>query len=51
MLGSSRHPIDKVGLTTLFSSEDTFPSTSLSAEKLKPFINDSDSKENIDTTG
>ena len=31
MLGSSRQPIDKAGLTTLFSSEDAFPSVSLPA--------------------
>ena len=42
------------GLTTSFSSEDAFPSVSLPAEKLKPFINDSDSKQNksnVDVTG
>ena len=31
MLSSSRQPIDKAGLTTLFSSEDAFPSVSLPA--------------------
>ena len=31
MLGSLRQPIDKAGLTTLFSSEDAFPSVSLPA--------------------
>ena len=36
MLGSSRQPIDKAGLTTLFSSEDAFPSV-----YLLTFINDS----------
>ena len=53
MLDSSRHPINKTGLTTSFSSEDSFPGVSLSGEKLKPFINDSGSKEdenNIDST-
>ena len=53
MLDSSRHLIDKTGLTTSFSSEDSFPGVSLSGEKLKPFINDIGSKEdenNIDST-
>ena len=51
---SLQHPIDKAGSTTSFSSENTFSSVNLSAEKLKSFINDSDNKENennIDTTG
>ena len=49
-----RHPIDKTDATTSFSSEDAFPSASLSAKKLKIFIDDSDSKENkkhVDVTG
>ena len=33
-------------LTTSFSSEDAFPKVSLSAEKLKLFVNINDSKEN-----
>ena len=54
MLGSLRHSIDKSDSITLFGSEDTFPSVSLSAKKLKLFINDCDSKENennVDVTG
>ena len=54
MLGSLRHSIDKSDSITLFGSEDTFPSVSLSAKKLKLFINDRDSKENeknVDVTG
>ena len=54
ILGSFRHLIDKAGSTTSFSSEDVFPSVSLSVKKLKLFINDSDSKENennIDVIG
>ena len=54
MLGSLRHSIDKSGSITLFGSEDNFPSVSLSAKKLKLFINDCDSKENennVDVTG
>ena len=39
MLGSLRKPIDKVGLTTSFSFENAFPSVSLPAKILKPFIN------------
>ena len=44
MLDSLRHQINKAGSTTSFSSENSFPSASLSVEKLKPFINDSDNK-------
>ena len=54
MLGSLRHSIDKSDSITLFGSEDTFLSVSLSAKKLKLFINDRDSKENekkVDVTG
>ena len=54
MLGSLRHSIDKSDSITLFGSEDTFPSVSLSAKKLKLFINDRDSKENekkVDVAG
>ena len=54
MLGSLRHSIDKAGSATSFSSEDAFPSVSLSAKKLKFFISDSDIKENennADVTG
>ena len=47
MLGSYnlQNPIDKAGSTpsTSFSSEDAFPMVSLPAEKLKLFINLSDS--------
>ena len=48
MLGSYslQHPIDEAGSTNSFSSEDASPKVSLPAKKLKPFINDSDSKEN-----
>ena len=46
MLDSLRHQINKAGSTTSFSSENSFPSASLSVEKLKPFINDSDNKQN-----
>ena len=46
MLGSLQHSIDKAGSTTSFSSEEAFPIVNLSDEKLKLFINDSDSKEN-----
>lgn len=46
MLGSLWHPIDKAGRTTLFSSENTFSTGSLSAKKLKSFINDNDNKDN-----
>ena len=46
MLGSLQHSVDKTGSTTSFSSEDAFPIANLSDEKLKLFINDSDSKEN-----
>ena len=46
MLGSLQHSIDKAGSTISFSSEDAFPIVNLSDEKLKLFINDSDSKEN-----
>ena len=46
MLGSLQHSVDKTGSTTSFSSEDAFPIVNLSDEKLKLFINDSDSKEN-----
>ena len=38
--------IDKAVSATSCSSEDAFPSVSLSAKKLKLFINDSNSKEN-----
>ena len=54
MLLSLRHPLDKVGSTLSFSSEDAFPSVSLSAKNPKRFIDDSDSKENennVDITG
>ena len=44
MLGSLRHPVDKAGSTTSFSSENTFPRVSLSAEKLKSFINGNNNK-------
>ena len=44
MLGSLRHPIDKADSTTSFSSENTFPRVSLSAEKLKSFINGNNNK-------
>ena len=43
---SLRHPIDKVGSITSFSSENVFPNVSLSAKKLKLFINANFSKEN-----
>ena len=33
VLASLRHPIDKAGSTTSFSSEDAFPSVGLSAKK------------------
>ena len=46
ILGSQRHLIDKAASTTSFRSEDSFPSVSLSAEKVKLFMNDSDSKGN-----
>ena len=46
ILGCLQHPIDSAGSTTLFSSDPAFPSVSLSAKKLKLFVNDSDSKEN-----
>ena len=49
-----RHPFDKAGSTMSFSSEDAFPSVSLSAKNPKLFIDDSDSKENennVDITG
>ena len=49
-----RQPIDKAGSTTLFSSEDAFPSVILSVKKPKLFIKNSDSKENknnVDVTG
>lgn len=54
MLGSLRHPMDKVCSTTSFSSEDVFLSVSLSVKKLKFFTNDSDSKNNennVNVTG
>ena len=54
MLFSLRHPFDKAGSTISFSSEDAFPSVSLSAKNPKLFIDDSDSKENennVDITG
>ena len=54
MLGSLQHPIGEAGSATSFSFEDFFPSVSLSAKKLKLFLNDSDSKENennVDVTG
>ena len=54
MLDSLLHPIDKAGSTTSFSSENTFSSVSLSTDKLKSFINDTDNKENennVDATG
>ena len=54
MLGSLQHPIGKAGSATSFNFEDFFPSVSLSAKKLKLFLNDSDSKENennVDVTG
>ena len=34
MLGSLRHPIDKVGSTASFSYEDAFPSVTLSVKNL-----------------
>ena len=46
MLGSLRYQIGKADSATSFSSEDTFPNVSLSANNLKLFINDSTSKEN-----
>ena len=45
ILGCLQHPIDNAGSTTSFSSDAAFPSVSLSAKKLKLFVNDSDSKE------
>ena len=54
MLGSSRHPIDQADSTTSVSSKDASPNVSLSAKKLKLFINDGDGKENennVDVTG
>ena len=51
---SLQHQIDKAGSTTSFSSEDAFHKVSLPAEKLKLFINVSDSKKNennVDVTG
>ena len=46
MLGSYslKYPIEKPCSTISFSSEDAFPNDSLSAEKLKIYINVSDSK-------
>ena len=48
MLGSYslKYPIEKPCSTISFSSEDAFPNDSLSAEKLKIYINVSDSKQN-----
>ena len=43
---SLQHPIGKACSKTSFSSEDAFPNVSLSAEKLKLYINVSDSKQN-----
>ena len=37
--------------TTWFSSEEVFPSVRLSPKKLKLFVNDSDSKGNINEVG
>ena len=54
MLGSLRHPIDKAGSITSFSSKEAFPKISLSSKKVKRFIDDNDSKENennVDVTG
>ena len=45
MLGSLRHPIDKAGSITSFSSKEAFPKISLSSKKVKRFIDDNDSKE------
>ena len=50
----TQHPIDKAGSTNSFNSEDAFAKVSLCAEKLKLFINFSDSKENennVDAAG
>ena len=54
MLGSLRHPIDKAGSITSFSSKEAFPKISLSSKKVKRFIDGNDSKENennVDVTG
>ena len=50
MLGipSLRHPLTKLVDITLFSSEDVFPSFSVSVKKLTFSINDIDSKENVE---
>ena len=56
MLGSHslQNLIEKASSTASFSFEDAFPKVSLPAEKLKLFINPSDSKKNennVDVTG
>ena len=43
---SLQHPIGKTCSKTSFSSEDAFPNVSSSAEKLKLYVNVSDSKQN-----
>ena len=43
---SLQHLINKASSTTLFSFKDAFRSVSLSAKKLKRFINNSEGKEN-----
>ena len=43
---SLQHAIEKPCSKTSFNSEDAFPNVSLSAEKLKLYINVSDSKQN-----
>ena len=51
---SLQHPIDKAGSATSLRCKDGFPKVNLPAEKLKLFINVSDSKENennVDVTG
>ena len=51
MLGSWRHSTNKASSSVLFSSDNDFPSANLTAKKLKHFINDSHSKNNVKVTG